>query len=394
MADPDVDADLALDLARRLVQTPSVNPLGDPLHLGSCNEGAVAGIVLAEILRMGVPARRVLVAKRRPMVLAEWGQGPGPTLMINSHLDTVGVEGMLEPFSGEVRDGSLFGRGSADTKAGVAAAVAAFAAVVRSRPQPTHGPKVLLALVPDEEHEGLGSQYLRDHGPHANAAVVVEPTGLRLGIGQAGGVKFRIRTHGRATHACVHTEGVNAILHMAGLLPRLVEAATAPTHPLLGHAPFCIGTIHGGSDPSIVADECCVEADRRILPGETWPEIRTALESVLDEQRARDATLDVELEEPFLGPVDGFVLPGEHPLVQAMQNAYTGALGREPVLYVTPYAADGMYLAQAGIPALTFGPGDIAQAHSHDESVPVDELLAAAEVLARLMADWLDEADA
>jgi len=185
MADPEVDANLALDLARRLVQTPSVNPLGDPLRLESCNEGAVAGLLLAEILRMGVPARRVLVARRRPMVLAEWGQGPGPTLMINSHLDTVGVEGMPEPFSGEDRDGSLFGRGSADTKGGVAAAVAAFAAVVRSRPQPTRGPKVLRALVPDEEHAGLGSQYLRDHGPHANAAVVVEPTGLRLGIGLA-----------------------------------------------------------------------------------------------------------------------------------------------------------------------------------------------------------------
>lgn len=388
MPNPAVQTDQIVALARRLVQTPSVNPMGDPGELAVNNEDAVADLLIKEFEKLGVPVRRVMVAKGRPIVLAEWGRGEGPTLMLNSHLDTVGVKGMAEPFSGRVESGRLYGRGSADAKGGLAAMVGALASIVESPAEADLPGRVILALVPDEEHEGLGSQFLRDHGPYADAAVVVEPTDLRIGVGQAGGVKFRVTTRGRATHACVHRQGVSAILHMARVIPRLVAAATRPTHPLVGHAPFSIGTIHGGEDVSIVPDLCQIEADRRILPGESWDGIRAELEVELAGLRTADPTLDVTLEEPFLGPVYGFVLPDDHPLVVATVRAFRQSLGRDAIRYVTPFAADGMYLTQAGIPTVTFGPGTITSAHSDDESVDLDQVFQAAQVLAALIVGY------
>ena len=159
-------------------------------------------------------------------------------------------------------------------------------------------------------------------------------------------------------------------------------------HPLLGPPGFNIGKIAGGVDASTVADYCELDCDRRILPGETLDEIFGDIQGLLDEMRAGDPDFAATIEPPYLGPVYGFELSPDEPIVASMSRAYTAARREDPLLVVTPYAGDGMYLYRAGIPTVTFGPGDIRDAHFGEESVDLSQVVPAANVLASTITDF------
>ena len=383
---PTIDHDYLIALAQRLVHIDSVNPHHATRPPSEANEEQVTDLLAVELSELGLAHLKEYPAPHRPILMVEVGQDCGPVLLLNAHTDTVGTAGLANPFSGEIRNARLHGRGAADTKASLAAMAAVIRAIVKADLR-LKG-RCIFCAVCDEEYAGIGTQHFLELGRRVDAAVVGEPTKLELGVGQVGGVKFKIVCRGKAAHGNIPEAGISAILKASGLAQRLSAVAKKRRHPLLGTPGFNIGRISGGVDASTVPERCELDCDRRILPGETVEEIYRDIGDLLIRMRDMDPDFRAELMPPYLGPVYGFELPPQEPLVLAMGRAYQEATGLAPARVVTPYAGDGMYLHGAGIPAVTFGPGDIREAHFGQEAVDLDQLITAAQVLLLTVLDF------
>ena len=379
-----IDSGDALALARALVATPSVNPALDPAGAG---EAEIADLAAGWLRSWGFDVELVDAAPGRPSVLARRAAGAGPSLILNGHLDTVGVEGMVfDPFDPVVEDGRLRGRGSADMKGGVAAALAAARDAARAGFRGT----LIVALTADEEEAGLGARRLVEQGLRADGAVVCEPTGLDVMPAHKGFTWVELAFRGRAAHGSRPDRGVDAIRHAGLFLSRLDDlestlADRAP-HPLLGSGSVHAGTIRGGTAPSVYPDACTVTLERRTLPGETGDAFRTEVELLLEALRSEvselDATLDVTLHR------SGSEIPAEHRLVGAVSEAARSA-GLRPTTAGMSAWVEAVTFNEAGIPAVCFGPGSIGDAHSADESVAVAEIHAAHRALTGLIGAYL-----
>jgi acetylornithine deacetylase len=310
--------------------------------------------------------------------------------VLEVHQDTVPTDHMtIDPFGAVVENGRLYGRGACDIKGGMAAMLAAFARVVHERPNGKT--RVVLACTVDEEFTFLGVQRLVElnltggiAGPIG--AIVAEPTGLDIVHAHKGCVRWSLTTSGRSCHSSRPELGVNAIYHMAAILPLVERYAetlrTTKSHPLLGPATLSVGRIEGGTSVNTVPDRCLVEIDRRVLPGERALETPGELEAYL--RQHAPAHVRYELSAPWLScpalPPDG-----SEALIARLSHAIDAVRGRHRVMPV-PYGTDASTLAEAGVPSVVFGPGDIAQAHTCDEWVDLAEVEAASEVLFRLVA--------
>lgn len=381
---PGGGSDDVLALARALVATPSVNPALDPTGTG---EAEVARLVARWLRSWGFAVELVDVAPGRPSVLARMDKGAGRSLILSGHLDTVGVEGMvIEPFDPAVRDGRLWGRGSADMKGGVAAALAA------ARDAATRGfvGTLILALTADEEEQGLGARRMVADGLRADGAVVCEPTSLAIMPAHKGFTWGELVFRGRSAHGSRPDLGVDAIHHAGLFLARLHELgsdlAGRDPHPLLGFGSVHAGTIRGGTAPSVYPDACTLTVERRTLPGENAEALRTEVRTVLDqlhrEHPELDATLEVTLHR------DGSEVPDNHPIVQMVTEAARAVGLGADVAGMTAWVEAAVYNG-AGIPAICFGPGSIGEAHSADESAPVAEIQAAHRALGDLIPRFL-----
>ena len=363
-------------MTSRLVRTPSVNPV---LEEGGAGEREVAALA-AEWLR-GWGYRPVVteVAPERFNVVARRGAGHGPSLLLNGHLDTVGVDGMADPFSGAVRDGRLFGRGAADMKSGVACILAVAAELAREE---IPG-ELVVALTADEEHASLGMEALVASGLRADAAVVCEPTGLAVMPAHKGFLWMNVRVDGRAAHGSRPDAGVDAITHMGHVLVAFEEEsrrlAREAAHPLLGPASLHAGTIEGGSAPSVYPDRCRLVVERRTLPGETARDVMAEAARVLERAQERCPGLDATVEAGLYRAATE--VPVGSGLVEGLRSACRRAGLRGAVGGMTAWV-DACFLNEHGIPAVCFGPGSIARAHAADEWVAVDEIEACARVLA------------
>ena len=380
-------------LARALIATPSVNP---ELEESGAGEEAVAELTAQWLRGWGLSVEMSEVAPGRWNVLGRLegkgsghgtGQGAGPTLLLNGHLDTVGVAGMsVDPFGAELRDGRVWGRGSCDMKGGVAALLAATAGVARSGPQGT----LIVALTADEEHASLGMEALVHSEIKADAAVVCEPTSLAVMPAHKGFVWIEAAFRGRAAHGSRPDAGVDAIEHAARYLtalgPLRGRLRAGEPHPLLGHGSFHAGTIDGGSAPSVYPDACRLVLERRTLPGENVAGIIEEFQAVLDELAAEVPELDAKLTQGLARP--GTQIPNDSPLVEGLVGACVGE-GLDPVLAGMTAWVDAAFLNEAGTPAVCFGPGSIAQAHSADEWIDPSEIVTCAGVLERFAHDFL-----
>ena len=362
-------------MTRRLVRTPSVNPA---LEEGGAGERGVAALV-AEWLR-GWGYRPVVteIAPARFNVVARRGAGRGPSLLLNGHLDTVGVAGMTDPFSGAVRGGRLFGRGAADMKSGVACVLAVAAALAREE---VPG-ELVVALTADEEHASLGMEALVASGVRADAAVVCEPTGLAIMPAHKGFLWMDVRVRGRAAHGSRPDAGVDAITHMGHVLVAFDgesrRLARETGHPLLGPASLHAGTIAGGSAPSVYPDGCHLVVERRTLPGETVGGVLAEARRVLARARERCPGLKASVEAG-LHRAATEVAAGTA-LVDGLRRACRRAGLRGEVAGMTAWV-DACFLNQSGTPAVCFGPGSIAQAHAAEEWVAVEEIESCARIL-------------
>lgn len=365
-------------LLKKLVAIESVNFA----YPGGVGEAAMADTVESWARDVQLQVERQPVSSGQDNVLVTL-QVPGATetLLYEAHMDTVALAPMGEKaLCPEVRDGRLYGRGACDTKASLAAMMVALERL-RDRRDELKVNVALLAAV-DEEHAFTGILRYIESEAEAAAAVVGEPTDLRLVVAHKGCVRGTIRTIGQATHSAEPQRGVSAIDAMADVLVALRtlgEDLGRQRHDLLGSPTFSVGLIEGGTGVNVVPELCAITWDRRTLPEEKPQAVLGEIDAVLD--RVRTQRPDVRIE----GPVPRLVSEGldtslNASLVWAGRDACDQAgIEQEPV--GVPYGTDASKLQhRRGIPAIVLGPGSISQAHGSDEFVPLVHLDRAVEV--------------
>jgi acetylornithine deacetylase len=379
----------AVALTRALVKIDSRNPTLSPDGPGERDVAHALATVLEE---WGFSVELSDSVPGRPNLVARIGPRDAPAMMFAGHLDTVGVEGMShDPWSGDIADGKLYGRGSCDMKSGVAAM--SVGALLAARLAGNSAKRqIVIAAVTDEEYESLGMRALLDAGLRAESAILTEPTKLAICPAHRGFVWTEIEFIGRAAHGSRYDVGIDAIRHAGLVLAELDEldahALHAKSHRLLGRPSLHASTIVGGIGMSTYPDRCILRVERRTIPGETEEDSLTELRSACERVRSRRPELDatvrlIAAQEPSDVEVDA-------PVVKAVADALAAEKLAAPIEGLSAWT-DAALLNAAGIPSICFGPGDITLAHAAEEFVPVDEIEKATAVLARVAVDWMTE---
>lgn len=358
-----------------LVRINSVNSSYD----GGPGEREIATWIRRFFETRGIEVWEQEVFPNRPNVIARLpGRDPSRRVILEAHVDTVSVKGMtIPPFEPRIEDGKMYGRGSSDTKAGLAAMMHALISVHESGAQPPC--EVWLAAVVDEEFSYRGVVKLCE-GLTAHAALVAEPTGLRAVIACKGVLRWRIVVRGKAAHSGKPHLGVNAISHMARVVLALEEdhqRLAARPHPLLGPATLNVGVIQGGVQVNFVPDTCAIEIDRRLLPGETVAGVLAHYQGMLDALRAQHPTLDAFMEPPMLTD-EALETAADSAAAKLASDVLVG-MGLDGTLCGVPFSCDASKLSRQGVPSLVFGPGSIDQAHAAVEFVDLAQVERAVE---------------
>lgn len=373
-------------LTRALVRVDSRNPT---LASGAPGERPCAELLRGVLESWGFRTELHEAAPGRPNLVARIGgatDGSGRSLMMNGHLDVVGVEGMIHPpFAAEERDGRLYGRGSADMKGGIAAMCTA---AWRAARDGARG-EIVIAAVADEEYESLGTRALLARGVRADACIVTEPTRLAIMPAHRGFVWLEVTVVGRAAHGSRWDIGVDAVRHAGLLLAELdaydAEVLPGRTHPLLGRGSLHASLIEGGIGMSTYPDRCVLKLERRTIPGESAADALDEVVLACDRVRARRATFAADVQVMVAqGPSD---VPVDAPLVLGLDAALRER-GERVVVEGMSAWTDAALLNDAGIPAICFGPGDISLAHAAEEYIPLDEIDRATGVLASFASRW------
>ncbi|HVM34960.1 MAG TPA: M20 family metallopeptidase [Actinomycetota bacterium] len=383
---PFLDRARLVDRLRDLVRTPSENPPG--------NEAEVAALAAEWCRGLDMDVACYEAEAGRPSVVARASFGVGPTLGFCSHLDVVPAGDpklwSTPPFAAEVDPVAdiMSGRGSADAKGPVAAAIEAVE-ILRTARVPLAG-TLELELVADEETMGFkGAGYLVDEGiVRPDIAIVGEPTSLRVVRAQRGANWFRIVTRGVAGHGSAPERGVSAVKHMAEIVLRLEETLPEIHHDVLGGPTVNVGTIRGGEKVNIIPASCVIEVDRRTVPGESEESVRAWMDAAIDRARERFPDIDATVEIPFA--CLPFEVPETTRVVQTAMGAVAEVTERPPEIIGFRGASDARFLFGAGADVIVLGPGDIAVAHTAHEHISLDELekcaLVYALAFARLLA--------
>lgn len=380
----------AVKLAQELVKIPSVNPMGRDFTESPYLEGRLTDFLAGQFNQLDLPCERHEVLPGRENIMTRVDSpGAEVTVLLEVHQDTVPIEGMtIDPFGGKLENGRLYGRGACDIKGGMAAMLCSVARLARERPP--GAANVVFACTINEENGFDGARHLRNLWEGGNSPllpqapdsiIVAEPTELNVVTAHKGTVRWRCQTRGKAAHSSMPDQGKNAIYSMAGLLASLEVYAREvvpelASHPLVGQPSLSVGMIEGGLSVNTVPDLCTIEIDRRLLPEE---EIASVLRDVTEFLEARMGETELFHERPFLAaPGLSDRLNGD--LAQSLMRVIR-ACGHPAECLGVPYGTDASTLAGADLPAVVFGPGDIAQAHTKDEWVEAVQLEQAAEIL-------------
>lgn len=361
-----------------LVQINSVNPSLVP---GAPAEAEIGAYVAAALRRMGLDVTVYEIAPGRVNVVGRLpGKGNGRSLLLNAHLDTVGVGGMADPFDPVLRNGRLYGRGAQDMKGSLAAMMGAMKALAESG-APLAG-DVLFTAVADEEYTSAGTEDLVRHLT-ADAAIITEPTELRLCLAHRGFVWFDVEVFGRAAHGSRYQEGIDANLRMGRFLVELeklaVELPTRPPHPLAGPPSLHAALLQGGSEISVYSPHCQLKVERRTVPGETVASTTAELQAIIDRLAAADPTFRATVQ-PFFDR-DALSTPPDAPIVAAVGEAITAVLHHPPTIAGATFWTDAAIFATAGIPSVVLGPTG-GGLHSDEEWVELQSVYDLAQILA------------
>ncbi len=390
MATSPAAADTVVDILSTLISIPSVNPMGQNVDGPIYFEDRVSDWLVEFLRSFGAKYERIEVSPGRDNVVARFDSpGSDTTILLDAHQDTVPVEGMtIAPFEPQIQNGRITGRGSCDVKGGMAAMLFAFRRLCLERP--AKAANVVLSCTCDEESTTTGitdlvRYWTSERGKSdllaspPDVAVIAEPTMLDVVVAHRGVTRFRIRAGGRACHSSDPTQGVNAIYRMARVVAVLEEyagllATTVAPHPLCGGATLSVGRIHGGTSVNIVPDECVIEIDRRVIPGENHEQVKGDIRQYLTER----LDFEVEFEAPWIES-PALTDADNHPLAKAILSCVAHVDGGHAAVGV-PYGTHASRTCAGGVPSIVFGPGSIDQAHTKDEFLEIDQLEKAAEV--------------
>ncbi|HSR70089.1 MAG TPA: ArgE/DapE family deacylase [Acidobacteriota bacterium] len=380
----EIDRKYLVETLQGLVRIDSVNP---GLVEGAAGEAEIARYTASRLGQLGLQVQLHEPVPGRVSVTGLWpGSGGGRSLMLNAHYDTVGVEGMEEPFSGRIEEGRLLGRGAYDMKAGLAASMAAVKALMEAGFKPSGD--IVLAAVADEEHASLGTSDLLKRFT-VDAAIVTEPSQLEICTAHKGFIWLEVETRGRAYHGSRFDKGIDANMRMGRFLHQLEtlerDLRARPPHPLLGPPSLHAAQIQGGTSPSVYAASCRLTIERRTLPGEGADQVEEEIRSILRRLEAEDESFRASLR---IGLVrEPFEIGADAAIVATLEEACRNVLGRLPPHCGQNPWMDSALLSAAGIETAVIGPSG-GGAHSDREWVDLDSVHDLSAILARAAAAY------
>jgi len=367
-----------------LVQINSVNP---SLSADGGGEAQISAYVYDVLKGLGLAVTTYDLGPKRANVVGILpGSGGGRSLLLNAHTDTVGVEGMDDPFSAQIRGGRLYGRGSQDMKGSLAAMIGAAKALVDSGHQLPGD--LLITAVADEEYESIGMEHLvktiAGDGGYADGAIVTEPTDMTLCRAHRGFIWYEVETLGRAAHGSRYAEGIDANMRMGRFLCRLEDLERdlrqRPPHPLAGPPSLHAAILRGGNEVSVYAASSHLTLERRTIPGETQDQTTAELQAIVDRLAAEDDTFKATVKATFRR--EPFEIAASAPVAQASERAMAARLGTEPVHSGQTFWTDAAILAAAGVDTVLLGP--VGQGlHSAEEWVDLASVHDLAAILAQ-----------
>jgi acetylornithine deacetylase len=379
-----IDRDYLRETLIRLVQINSVNP---SLVAGAPGEAEIAQFIAGSLTSIGLVTESFEPEPGRISVVGRLsGSSGGRNLMLNAHCDTVGVSGMPEPFSGAIREGKLYGRGSFDMKGSLAACMTA-AKALRDRGAGLRG-DVLVAAVADEEYGSLGTADLIGRFK-VDGAIVTEPTALNVCLAHKGYLWIEVAIAGRAAHGSKFDLGIDANMKMGAFLHQLAtlerDLRVRQPHPLVGPPSLHAAMLNGGSGLSTYAAESVVKIERRTIPGETEAQAIREIQDLVDKITEPDPDFHAEVRSLFVR--EPFEVPPTAAIVKAVDKAAEKILHHTaPHIGDTPWM-DAALLQAAGIETVVFGPTG-AGAHADIEWVDIESVEKLAVVLAEAAIDY------
>lgn len=401
--------DEIISFIQALVQSPSL----------ANDEESVQKIIQSKLESLGLETKKVIVQfesiKNHPAfcddgfspdsrvnVIGQWKNGDaGKSLILNGHVDVVptGPETLWNesPWSGSVRDNRIYGRGSCDMKAGLASGIFAIQVLQAIGFKPKGN--VMVQSVVGEESGGCGTLTNIVKGYSGDAAVILEPTSLKVCPIQSGALTFRLKIPGQATHAAMRWDGISAI-EKYNLIHQSIIKLEKERHQSFNVkyyklsdrvAPINIGTIKGGEWHSTVPESVMVEGRFGVFPGESALDAKNAFENHLK----KVANSDVWLKEnpPILEWFEGQFESGQtnvnHSIIRALKHAYKNVNNNSAILEGVTYGSDlRLFTNHADIPAVLFGPGDVRLAHSANEYIEIEEVLTCVKIITNLIIKW------
>jgi len=385
MTEIQINRESLLTLLQKLIQIDSVNP---SLSNKGTGEALIARYIGAYLNKLGLAVRFQEIEKNRVNVIGVLkGTGGGPSLMLNGHTDTVSADKMeTDPFAAEKKGGKIYGRGALDMKAGVAALIMAAQTIIEA------GIKLkgdlILTLVADEEYASIGTEAVVDECT-ADAAIICEPTDLEIVIAHKGFAWIKIEIFGQAAHGSLPHRGIDAIAKAGKVLAAIETLGETDlnqkSHPLLGSPSIHASLIEGGTELSTYPDYCKIELERRNLPGEDRKAVTAEIQDLLQNIQRQDDRFKADFDVFFFRPA--FEISPDQPIVQTVSRSYESTFNKPPGFEGMWGWLDSAILAQAGIPAVIFGPSGEG-AHAAVEYVDVDSVITTTEVLVRSITNF------
>src|SRR5215216_5442356 len=365
------------ELEQLLSDLVSINSINPDLVPGSPGEAEIAHYIADWLKLNGLKVELQESATGRPNVVGiARGSGGGKTLLLNGHMDTVGVAGMPDGHQPRIDGGRLYGRGAYDMKSGLAACMLAIA---EARKQNLRGDVIFTGVI-DEEYASLGTLDLAKR-LQADAAIVAEFTELQLIRAHRGFVWLEVETIGKAAHGSRPDLGVDAIVKIGKVLTEMEKLdqklRSNPTHPLLGSGSLHASLIQGGQELSSYPERCLLSVERRTLPGDTPEAVENELLQIVQNLRQSDSSFNVIVRRGIdRAPLE---TREDADIVQALQAASVKVLNRPSQIAGVQFWTDAAVLSAAGIPSVLFGPSG-SGAHAVEEWVDLESVKTCAEI--------------
>ena len=374
-------------LTRTLIDLVKINSINPSLTAGAPGEAQIGTYIAQSLKKVGLAVKVDELEPSRVNVIGILkGQGGGRSLMLNGHMDTVDVEGMKDPFSAEIRDGKLYGRGSLDMKGGLASMLTV-AKAIKDNSIDLNG-DLILTLVADEEHSSIGSAAIAQNY-RADAVIVTEPTGVRIRRAHLGFAWFKVTTYGHAAHGSQYTQGVDANMRMGRFLAEIdqleQDLRTRPADPLSGPPSLHAAVLNGGTGNSTYADTCSLVVEWRMTPDQTKEDCQQELQEIIDRLAAQDETFNASIKLLLFRPP--YAAKADIDIIQTLEPIYEAHLGRKPEHVGNRGWTDAALFDSAGMDAFLFGSNG-AGAHAIEEWVDLQSVVDVTHILAETVVEF------